>query len=96
MVLKTLDVLGPQHGYGIARRIEQISGELLAVNHGTWLSIHDSSDRNDFGDCSRVRHPALATRTRRACQRKICAASGERFRTGESRPDQRREITGGT
>ena len=35
MVLKTLDVLGPQHGYGIARRIEQISGDLLAVNQGT-------------------------------------------------------------
>ena len=29
MVLKTLEVLGPLHGYGIARRIEQISGELL-------------------------------------------------------------------
>ena len=35
MVLKTLDLLGPQHGYGIARRIEQISGELLDVNQGT-------------------------------------------------------------
>jgi PadR family transcriptional regulator PadR len=35
MVLKTLDVLGPQHGYGIARRIEQISGCLLSVNQGT-------------------------------------------------------------
>ncbi len=35
MVLKTLDVLGPQHGYGIARRIEQISENLLAVNQGT-------------------------------------------------------------
>jgi PadR family transcriptional regulator PadR len=35
MVLKTLGVLGPQHGYGIARRIEQISGDLLAVNQGT-------------------------------------------------------------
>ena len=35
MVLKTLDVLGPQHGYGIARRVEQISGDLLAVNQGT-------------------------------------------------------------
>jgi len=35
MVLKTLDVLGPEHGYGIARRIEQISGELLSVNQGT-------------------------------------------------------------
>jgi PadR family transcriptional regulator PadR len=35
MVLKTLDVLGPLHGYGIARRIEQISGTLLSVNQGT-------------------------------------------------------------
>src|SRR5580658_9185302 len=35
MVLKTLEVLGAQHGYGIARRIEQISGDLLAVNQGT-------------------------------------------------------------
>ncbi len=35
MVLKTLQALGPQHGYGIARRIEQTSGDLLAVNYGT-------------------------------------------------------------
>ena len=35
MVLKTLDTLGPLHGYGIARRIEQTSGELLSVNYGT-------------------------------------------------------------
>ncbi len=35
MVLKTLDVLGSLHGYGIARRIEQISGDLLDVNQGT-------------------------------------------------------------
>jgi PadR family transcriptional regulator PadR len=35
MVLKTLDILGPQHGYGIARRVEQISGDLLALNWGT-------------------------------------------------------------
>ena len=35
MVLKTLESLGPLHGYGIARRIEQTSGELLAVNYGT-------------------------------------------------------------
>ena len=35
MVLKTLDVLGTQHGWGIARRIEQISGDLLSLNQGT-------------------------------------------------------------
>jgi PadR family transcriptional regulator, regulatory protein PadR len=36
---KTLDVLGPLHGYGIARRIEQISGDLLAVNQGTLYPV---------------------------------------------------------
>lgn len=35
MVLKTLEAMGPQHGYGIARRIEQTSGHLLALNYGT-------------------------------------------------------------
>jgi transcriptional regulator len=35
MVLKTLQTLGPLHGYGIARRIEQTSGDLLALNYGT-------------------------------------------------------------
>jgi transcriptional regulator len=35
LVLKTLAALGPLHGYGIARRIEQVSGDLLEVNQGT-------------------------------------------------------------
>jgi transcriptional regulator len=35
MVLKTLDSMGPLHGYGIARRIEQISEEALLINQGT-------------------------------------------------------------
>src|ERR1700754_847198 len=35
MILKTLEALGPQHGYGIARRIEQTSGHALLVNYGT-------------------------------------------------------------
>jgi transcriptional regulator len=39
MILKTLDVLGRLHGYGIARRIEQISGDLLAVNQGTLYPV---------------------------------------------------------
>ena len=39
MVLRTLDVLGSLHGYGIARRIEQISGDLLAVNQGTLYPV---------------------------------------------------------
>ncbi len=39
MVLKTLEVLGPLHGYGVARRIEQISGDLLSVNQGTLYPV---------------------------------------------------------
>ena len=35
MVLKTLETMGPVHGYGIARRIEQTSGNLLSLNYGT-------------------------------------------------------------
>ena len=35
LVLRTLEALGPLHGYGIARRIEQTSGDLLSVNYGT-------------------------------------------------------------
>jgi PadR family transcriptional regulator, regulatory protein PadR len=54
MVLKTLDVLGPQHGYGIARRIEQISGDLLAVNQGTLYPLllkleHEGSIASEWG-----------------------------------------------
>jgi PadR family transcriptional regulator, regulatory protein PadR len=39
MVLKTLGVLGPLHGYGVARRVEQISGDLLAMNQGTLCPV---------------------------------------------------------
>ena|SRR5689334_24812434 len=54
MVLKTLDVMGPQHGWGIARRIEQISGELLAVNQGTLYPLllkleHEGSVASEWG-----------------------------------------------
>jgi transcriptional regulator len=54
MVLKTLDVLGPQHGWGIARRIEQISGDLLALNQGTLYPLllkleHEGSIASEWG-----------------------------------------------
>jgi transcriptional regulator len=54
MVLKTLDVLGPQHGWGIARRIEQISEDLLAVNQGTLYPAllkleHEGSVASEWG-----------------------------------------------
>ncbi len=35
MILKTLEAMGPLHGYGVARRIEQTSGDLLSINYGT-------------------------------------------------------------
>jgi transcriptional regulator len=54
MVLKTLDLLGPLHGYGIARRIEQISGDLLSVNQGTLYPVllkleQEGSVASDWG-----------------------------------------------
>ena len=39
MVLKTLNAMGPQHGYGIARRIEQTSEDLLSINQGTLYPV---------------------------------------------------------
>jgi len=39
MVLQTLYAMGPQHGYGVARRIEQTSGDLLSINHGTLYPV---------------------------------------------------------
>ena len=54
MVLKTLDILGTQHGYGIARRIEQISADLLAVNQGTLYPLllkleHEGAIASEWG-----------------------------------------------
>jgi PadR family transcriptional regulator PadR len=39
MVMKSLETMGAQHGYGIARRIEQTSGDLLSINHGTLYPV---------------------------------------------------------
>ena len=54
MVLKTLDLLGPLHGFGIARRIEQISSDLLAVNQGTLYPLllkleHEDAIASEWG-----------------------------------------------
>jgi PadR family transcriptional regulator PadR len=59
MVLQVLDTIGPQHGYGIARRIEQVSGDILKLNEGTvytallrlqhqrWISTSWGSSENN-------------------------------------------------
>ena len=39
MILKSLEALGPQHGYGIARRIERTSEDVLAINQGTLYPV---------------------------------------------------------
>jgi PadR family transcriptional regulator, regulatory protein PadR len=68
MVLKTLDVLGPQHGWGIARRIEQISGDLLAVNQGTLYPLllkleHEGSIASEWGASENNRRARYYTLT---------------------------------
>jgi transcriptional regulator len=80
MVLKTLDALGPLHGYGIARRIEQISEELLQLNEGTvyasllrltqngWISSSWGTSENNrkakYYSISRAGKKQLARETR--------------------------------
>jgi PadR family transcriptional regulator, regulatory protein PadR len=69
MILKTLDVLGPLHGYGIARRIEQISGDLLAVNQGTLYPVllkleHEGAIASDWGTSENNRRARFYRLTR--------------------------------
>ena len=80
MVLKTLDAMGPMHGYGVARRIEQISEAALQINQGTiylclirlvnkgWIeSSWGTSDNNrkaKFYSISRAGKKQLAAETR--------------------------------
>ena len=69
MVLKTLDVLGPLHGYGIALRIEQISGDLLSVNQGTLYPVllrleHERAIASDWGPSENNRRARFYRLTR--------------------------------
>jgi PadR family transcriptional regulator PadR len=79
MVLKTLEVMGPLHGYGIARRIEEISGEALRINQGTiyasllrliqkrWISgvwgVSDNNRRAKFYSITKAGCKQLRTET---------------------------------
>ncbi|MGH7937374.1 MAG: PadR family transcriptional regulator [Chthoniobacterales bacterium] len=79
MVLKTLDVMGPLHGYGVARRIEQISEEALQINQGTiyaslvrllqkrWISAawgtSDNNRRAKFYSLTKTGHKQLSEET---------------------------------
>ncbi len=57
MVLKTLAAMGPLHGYGIARRIEQLSEKALEINQGTIYAslVRADAERLDFGRVGRLR-----------------------------------------
>jgi DNA-binding PadR family transcriptional regulator len=61
MVLKTLSAMGPQHGYGIARRIEQVSGDEVLLNQGT---IYASLVRIELG-CLRQQSQGQVLRNHR-------------------------------
>ena len=79
MILKTLDSLGPLHGYGLARRIEQISRDQVALNQGTvypallklqqmgWISgkwcISETGRRAKFYSITRAGRKQLETET---------------------------------
>lgn len=77
MVLKTLEVLGSLHGYGIARRIEQISGDLLSLNQGTLYPVllrleEEGAIASDWG---------TSENNRRARYYRLTAAGRRRLRT---------------
>ena len=79
MVLKTLEAMGPLHGYGIARRIEQVSGDALTLNQGTiypallrleqrgWIKaewgLSESNRRAKFYALSRIGHKKIEEET---------------------------------
>jgi PadR family transcriptional regulator, regulatory protein PadR len=69
MVLRTLDVLGPLHGYGIARRIEQISGDRLTLNQGTLYPLllkleHEGAIASEWGTSENNRRARFYQLTR--------------------------------
>ena len=97
MVLKTLEAMGPLHGYGIARRIEQISEEALQVNQGTiyaslvrllqkgWISAawgaSDNNRRAKFYTITRIGRKQLSAEA--ASWEKISGVIGRVLQLGE-------------
>lgn len=85
MVLQTLDTLGPLHGYGIARRIEQTSGDLLSVNYGTLYPAllkleQEGSIASSWGLSDNNRKAKFYTLTRTG-RRQLARAAGDWDRT---------------
>jgi transcriptional regulator len=84
MVLKTVDMLGPLHGYGIAKRIEQTSGDLLAINQGTLYPVLLKLEQEG----SLTSHWGTSENNRRARFYKI-TKSGKKALAAEEREWQR-------
>jgi transcriptional regulator len=80
MVLRTLEALGPLHGYGLARRIEQTSGDLLQLNYGTLypalLKLEQGFIRSRWGTSENNRRAKFYELTK-AGQRQVKKAAAE-------------------
>ena len=90
MVLKTLDVLGPLHGYGVARRIEQTSGNALDINHGTLYPVllkleQEGAIESEWG---------ISENNRKARFYKISASGRKQLRASELQWQEANRIVG--
>jgi len=81
MILKTLEAMGPLHGYGIARRIEQTSGDRLALNYGTLypalLKLEQEGSISSSWGVSENNRRARFYRLTRAGQKRIRKETGD-------------------
>ncbi len=81
MVLKTLEAMGPMHGYGLARRIEQISGERLSLNYGTLypalLKLEQEGFINGTWGVSEANRKARFYALTRAGRKRVAVAARE-------------------
>jgi transcriptional regulator len=85
MILTTLDTMGPQHGYGIARRIEQTSGDQITLNYGTLYPAllkleQEGYIRSEWGTSDNNRKAKFYLLTR-AGKKRLAEASEEWTRT---------------
>lgn len=87
MVLKVLESMGPQHGYGIGRRIEQTSADVLALNYGTLYPAlvkleQEGYIASEWGSSDNNRRAKFYSLTK-AGERRIAAEAKSWRRTGE-------------
>src|SRR5580700_7719214 len=85
MVLRTLETMGPQHGYGLARRIEQTSGDQLELNYGTIYPAllkleQEGYIRSEWGSSDNNRRAKFYELTK-AGERQLRKATRERTQT---------------